>query len=158
LRRRKFKLNSAITDRVLSIIKARGISNYRLSKDAGIHEASLSGYSRNLNDWNIETLTKIAQYFRVSLDWLINGEAKNSEVQESGQTYPEYTRLKLTVKKQIERIEELEDENKRLRQALLIMLGEDKKDIKIGFRRNLIKGEQINEKSIAKTTEGKRKT
>lgn len=63
-----------ITGRINSLKKERGITNYRLSRLTGIPEGSISKSTRGLGDWKAEHLHKIADVFKVSLEWLIRGD------------------------------------------------------------------------------------
>lgn len=59
-------------DRLRSVRAERGLSQAELSEALGISRSALSGYEsgRKLEP-NYGTLTKIADYFGVSVDWLL---------------------------------------------------------------------------------------
>ncbi|MCI1952203.1 MAG: helix-turn-helix transcriptional regulator [Clostridiales bacterium] len=52
-------------------MKENNITPYRLSKETGITQATLSRWKTGKTDPSIETLKKIADYFGVSLDYLL---------------------------------------------------------------------------------------
>ena len=58
-------------DRLLKLMKENNITPYRLSKETGITQATLSRWKTGKTDPSIETLKKIADYFGVSLDYLL---------------------------------------------------------------------------------------
>lgn len=56
---------------LLELMKENNITPYRLSKETGITQATLSRWKTGKTDPSIETLQKIADYFDVSLDYLL---------------------------------------------------------------------------------------
>ncbi len=82
-----------ITDRIKALIKLRSISHYRLAKETSIPEGTISKSVRGLGQWKSEHLVKLADYFKVSLDWLMKGAdvdtelVKESEKQIYGRKY-----------------------------------------------------------------------
>ena len=61
------------------VMDDRGLSSYRVSKDTGISDSLLGYYRTGKNDPSAENLTKLADYFDVSLDYLV-GRTDNPEV------------------------------------------------------------------------------
>lgn len=51
-----------------------GVSAYRVSKDAGVTQASLSTWKSGKSTPSSETLQKIANYFGVTVDYLMTGK------------------------------------------------------------------------------------
>jgi len=72
---------SSISNRIKQLLENRGISAYRLCKDLDIDDSTYSRSIRTENTWKTAHLIKIADYFKVSLDWLLKGEAFSREVQ-----------------------------------------------------------------------------
>jgi repressor LexA len=72
---------NSISDRIRQLLENRGISAYRLCKDLEIDDSTYSRSIRTENTWKSAHLVKIADYFKVSLDWLLKGESFSREVQ-----------------------------------------------------------------------------
>lgn len=72
---------STISNRIRQLLENRGISAYRLCKDLEIDDSTYSRSIRTDNTWKSAHLIKIADYFKVSLDWLLKGENFAKEVQ-----------------------------------------------------------------------------
>ncbi len=72
---------NTISERIKQLLENRGISAYRLCKDLEIDDSTYSRSSRTANTWKSAHLVKIADYFKVSLDWLMKGESFSREVQ-----------------------------------------------------------------------------
>lgn len=73
-------------DNIISLCKERGIKGGRMCSDLGISKSLLSdlkvGRKKGVNS---ETAQKIAEYFGVSVDRVLNGEeTKKAPVQEDG--------------------------------------------------------------------------
>ncbi|MGM0421418.1 MAG: helix-turn-helix domain-containing protein [Bacillota bacterium] len=60
--------------------KAKGITQNELAKILGLAQTTIANYENNSRFPNQETLTKIADYFAVSLDYLISGDGKPREM------------------------------------------------------------------------------
>lgn len=71
---------STISNRIKQLLENRGISAYRLCKDLEIDDSTYSRSIRTDNTWKSAHLIKIADYFKVSLDWLMKGENFAKEV------------------------------------------------------------------------------
>lgn len=72
---------STISNRIKQLLENRGISAYRLCKDLEIDDSTYSRSIRTDNTWKSAHLIKIADYFKVGLDWLLKGENFAKEVQ-----------------------------------------------------------------------------
>lgn len=90
---------------ILSFMESRGVSGYRLSKDTGISE-SLFGKWRAHPTSKIDaiTVTKIADYFDVSVDFLLGKEQKNNPATQHDEISAEILNLfeKLPIEKRKE--------------------------------------------------------
>ena len=51
--------------------KELGISQLDVSKDTGINQSKLSKYENGNLEPDLETLGKLANYYQVSIDWLL---------------------------------------------------------------------------------------
>jgi repressor LexA len=74
------KQPNTISERIRQLLENRGISAYRLCKDLEIDDSTYSRSIRTANTWKSAHLIKIADYFKVSLDWLLKGENFAKEV------------------------------------------------------------------------------
>lgn len=61
------------------LCKERGVTAYRVSEATGIKTSSLSGWKAGKFTPKQEKLKKIADYFGVSIEYLMTGEEKESE-------------------------------------------------------------------------------
>jgi transcriptional regulator with XRE-family HTH domain len=61
-----------------------GKSQFLMAEETGIHRSTLAGYEVGNNEPNIERLTIIAGYFRITLDELINGEKERTDPRVKG--------------------------------------------------------------------------
>lgn len=66
--------NIEITNRIKKLIEEKNVSPYKLWTSCNIPKSSWSYMFNNKSDWRMEYLAKIAHYFDVSLDWLIQGK------------------------------------------------------------------------------------
>ena len=64
------------------LLQSYGISAYKFCKDTGISQSTISTWKSKRNLISSELAKKIADYFRVSLEYLMTGEEK-----EGGETY-----------------------------------------------------------------------
>ena len=60
-------------DRIALLRNEAGLTQGELAKVVGISRAALSHYEKNRRQPDYKTLTEIAKYFNVSVDWIING-------------------------------------------------------------------------------------
>ena len=63
------------------LLQRNGISAYRVAKEAGVTQTALSNWKNGRNMPSAPTLQKIADYFGVSIDYLMTG--KETEEKES---------------------------------------------------------------------------
>jgi transcriptional regulator with XRE-family HTH domain len=57
--------------KVLKLIDDTGIVDYKIERDIGLKRASISNWRRELANPSVDALVKIADYFGVSLDYLV---------------------------------------------------------------------------------------
>lgn len=62
-----------------NIMQAKNLSSYRVSKDTGISDSLLGYYRSGKNDPSADNLIKLADYFDVSVDYLL-GRTDKPEV------------------------------------------------------------------------------
>lgn len=58
-------------DRFVQLLQEKGITAYRVSKDTGVTQTTLSDWKTGRATPKTATLQKIADYFDVSLDWIV---------------------------------------------------------------------------------------
>ena len=63
------------------LLKERGVTAYRVSKDTGITTATLSDWKNGKSQPKVDKLQKIADYFGVSMDYLC-GKGEEAEQKE----------------------------------------------------------------------------
>lgn len=56
------------------LLQKYGISAYRVSKETGVTQTALSNWKNGRNTPSIPTLQKIAEYFGVTVDYLMTGK------------------------------------------------------------------------------------
>ena len=56
----------------------KGVTAYRVSKETGVTQTSLSNWKNGKSTPSNENLKKIADYFGVSIDYLMTGEEEES--------------------------------------------------------------------------------
>ena len=56
------------------LIRQKGISTYKVSKETGISQATLSDWKRGRSTPKADKMQKIADYFGVSVDYLLGNE------------------------------------------------------------------------------------
>lgn len=67
-------------ERFMQLLQEKGITPYRVSKETGVTQTTLSDWKTGRATPKTATLQKIADYFNVSLDWLTgNSEYRNLE-------------------------------------------------------------------------------
>ncbi|GMU99345.1 MAG: hypothetical protein AMXMBFR51_20800 [Ignavibacteriota bacterium] len=92
--------NRQVSSRIQKFLEERNITAYSLMKELGINKSTFYMCLQGERDWNIDNLIKIADYFDISLDYLIRGD-------ESKPKSPDE-----------EKIRQLEEENYRLRDII----------------------------------------
>ena len=56
------------------LLQKHGVSAYRVSKEAGVTQTALSNWKNGRNTPSTVTLQKIADYFGVTIDYLMTGK------------------------------------------------------------------------------------
>ena len=56
------------------LLQRKGISAYKVAKEAGVTQTALSNWKTGRNTPSTTTLQKIADYFGVTIDYLMTGE------------------------------------------------------------------------------------
>lgn len=71
-------------DRIYELMKLQGINAAQLSRNAGISNGLLTQWKKGLQKPSSKNLQKIADYFNVTVDYLLSGEEqKNSSAEEA---------------------------------------------------------------------------
>lgn len=95
-------INKPISERISKLMEHNNATGYRIIKDSKIPSASFYKCMNDESEWKVEHLLRIAEYFHVSLDYLIKGEStditelkeENKKLEEEKQQlYIEVTRL-----------------------------------------------------------------
>lgn len=60
------------------LLQRKGVSAYKVAKEAGVTQTALSNWKNGRNTPSTTTLQKIADYFGVTIDYLMTGEEKES--------------------------------------------------------------------------------
>lgn len=58
------------------LLQKRGITPYKVAKEAGVTQTALSNWKSGRSTPTTKTLQKIADYFEVTIDYLMTGEEK----------------------------------------------------------------------------------
>lgn len=66
------------------LLRKHGVTSYKVAKEAGVTQTALSNWKAGRSTPTTKTLQKIADYFGVTVDYLISG--KNDSSEESGET------------------------------------------------------------------------
>lgn len=61
------------------LLQKYGLTAYKVSKETGVTQSTLSDWKRGRSTPKTENMKKIADYFGVSVDYLMTGENKESE-------------------------------------------------------------------------------
>ena len=64
------------------LLNERGITAYKVAQETGVTTATLSSWKKGRYTPKREKLQKIADYFGVTVDYLMNGEEKSEEAPE----------------------------------------------------------------------------
>lgn len=87
-------LNS-LQERLVYLLKNKGITSYQLSADTGVSEGTLSrilsGKTQKLRE---STLKKLADYFKINEEWLRTGSGEMSHKLEKKASEEEFAELK----------------------------------------------------------------
>ena len=68
---------STIGDRLKNARENKMLSQIQVYKDIGIHNKTLSGYERGVSQPDLGTIALLANYYDVSIDYLILEKGKN---------------------------------------------------------------------------------
>lgn len=79
--------------KILNLLNHQNITQKQLSIDLGIPQSTLNGYISNRRQPDYETLLKIANYLKVSCDYLLDNLQKDSTLSESDQITKDDLRL-----------------------------------------------------------------
>lgn len=60
-----------IGDRLKIARDKKGVKQTRVSDDTGINNKTLSGYERNVSEPDLDTIKILAEYYNISLDFLL---------------------------------------------------------------------------------------
>lgn len=61
------------------LLQIHGITPYKVSKETGVSQSTLSDWKRGISTPKQDKLQKIADYLGVSLDYLMTGEEKEAD-------------------------------------------------------------------------------
>lgn len=61
------------------LLQKRGVTSYKVAKEAGVTQTALSNWKAGRSTPTTKTLQKIADYFGVTVDYLISGKDDSSE-------------------------------------------------------------------------------
>lgn len=69
---------SPLIDRMISIMKQHGINAKKLTEELNISSSSFTDWSKGKGTPSLDKLVKFADYFDVSLDYLVYGKEKST--------------------------------------------------------------------------------
>lgn len=61
------------------LLQINGVTPYKVSKETGVSQSTLSDWKRGISTPKQDKLQKIADYFGVSLEYLMTGKEKDGE-------------------------------------------------------------------------------
>jgi transcriptional regulator with XRE-family HTH domain len=121
-------------ERLDSLLKKHGITAYRLAKEVGMSQSSLSEWKRGNSIPKYDKLVKIAQYFNVSVSYLSGSEA---QLPEPGGDAALLEKLTTLLKEKLAD-PEWSDEQSKLNFALFNSLSEEKQAEALRYLRYLV--------------------
>jgi len=65
--------------KIKGLMEEKNITQKELSQKLNISPSAISNYVQNIREPDFATLKKLAQYFHVSLDYLLSDEAQNTD-------------------------------------------------------------------------------
>lgn len=65
---------SGLLERVKELMKESGITAKQLTKELSISSSSFTDWGKGKGSPSLETVVKFSNYFKVSIDWLVNGK------------------------------------------------------------------------------------
>ena len=110
----KYFINRQISARILVLLTDNEVTGYALMKDLGIPKATFYNCMNSEREWSIENIVKIAEYFKVSVDYLLKGPITD----QNGTHLLNKQRMEdlvYTIEKLDQEKQTLEEENERLR-------------------------------------------
>lgn len=70
-------------DRFVELIQKTGVTPYQISKDTGISNSALSSWKRGEKVPSAQNIKKLAEYFSVPVDFLMDNQSKNNVTYEN---------------------------------------------------------------------------
>ena len=70
---------SPILKRLFSLLDERGVTPKQVTDQLGMSNSSFSDWKKGKGSPGVDALSKLAEYFNVSLDWLILGKTSENE-------------------------------------------------------------------------------
>lgn len=74
---------SPIVKRLFDLTQERGVNPSQVTKDVGLSNSAFTDWKKGKANPNVDALVKLASYFGVSLDYLINGQEYAGKTRES---------------------------------------------------------------------------
>ena len=65
---------SGLLERVKQLMKESGITAKQLTKELSISSSSFTDWGKGKGSPSLDTVVKFSNYFKVSIDWLVNGK------------------------------------------------------------------------------------
>lgn len=72
------KYKEDVSGRIRELMDSRSLTPYRICKDISMPEITFHRSSKTSDKWKLQHLAKIAEYFKVSLDYLVTGNTNNT--------------------------------------------------------------------------------
>lgn len=66
-------INMTILDRLFELMNERNLKPSQVTKDIGIANSSFSDWKKGKGSPSLDAVTKLAAYFNVSVDYIVNG-------------------------------------------------------------------------------------
>lgn len=66
------------------LLERDGVTAYRVSKETGIPASTFTDWKKGKSKPKVDKLQRIADYFGVSVDYLISGEEEEDRTEEAG--------------------------------------------------------------------------
>lgn len=70
---------SPILKRLFDLLEERGVTAKQVTEQLGMSNSSFSDWKKGKGSPGVDALSKLADYFSVSLDWLILGKTEDSD-------------------------------------------------------------------------------
>lgn len=78
-----------IGDRLRIARDLKGVKQTKVSDDTGINNKTLSGYERNISEPDIDTIKILAEYYNISLNYLLGKTDNITPYEEIEEKYPD---------------------------------------------------------------------